>query len=215
MGWVYSLELSVSVVRAWEGSPMSALIEVTTSLLPPLPFPALEVSPKPWCWNQLSLSCPEDTDCKPHLWSLSHRWETLLAHGHQIIKAIFYSASHWHCPGVTQNGQGGKRPSVFVWSDIPAQAWPPKAPFAQDQFQVFLEHLWAWRHHNLPGQPVQVLGHPHRWMICLLMLRQSLSHTSLCLVLSLLTTVCVSHLSPTFRDLHPWITSYHNLLFPG
>ena len=32
---------------------------------------------------------------------------------------------------------------------------------AQDHVQIAFEYLQGWRLHNLSGQPVPVLGHPH------------------------------------------------------
>ena len=34
-------------------------------------------------------------------------------------------------------------------------------PVAQDHVQAAFEYLQGWRLHNLPEQPVPVLGHPH------------------------------------------------------
>jgi len=42
----------------------------------------------------------------------------------------------------------------------PAQAGPPR-PFVQDCVQVAFEYLQGQRLHNLPGQPVPALCHPH------------------------------------------------------
>lgn len=88
--------------------------------------------------------------------------------------------------GISRNGCGWKAPLEVSWSK---QGRPEMV--AQDHVQMAFDYLQAWTLHNLCGQPVPVLRHPHS-KNCFLTFRGKLLCFSLCLlplVLSLSTTV--------------------------
>jgi len=77
-------------------------------------------------------------------------------------------APHWiyHLPQCasdrvteSQNGLACKGPLEVILSNPLTQAGPPRAG-CQGCVQMAFEYLQGWRLHNLPGQPVPVLGHP-------------------------------------------------------
>lgn len=55
----------------------------------------------------------------------------------------------------------------------PMLSWDHLGPLAQDDVQIGFESLQEWRLHSLPGQPVPVLGHPHREKVLLDVWRKS------------------------------------------
>jgi len=61
----------------------------------------------------------------------------------------------------SQNCRGWKGPPEIIGSNPPAKAGSPEQA-AQVGVQTGLEYLQRRRPHNLPGQPVPALRHPHR-----------------------------------------------------
>ena len=108
----------------------------------------------------------------------------------------------------SQNGWGWKGHLEIIFSNLPSQAGSPIEGCSGPRSGNFW-YLQGWTLHNLPGQFVPVLSHPHSKNVS--WCAEGTSCVSLCLVLSLGMTgksLARSSLHPPFRFLRTLIKSF-------